>query len=332
MNLEVLHAIVKDYGDTDGGDDDNAPDDNKPYLLELPGGANHILVGDAVDYHKATDSGKQSKPRLLCDGTPHAFVFPFASYNTLSNIFRATKEIRKWLQIESPAAVLPTSLTLIVHALADLWPKWSADDAKRGHYHAPSEDDLGSQKNFRSQLGVKGSLVLRLNGDAGEKSCFAFGQKTKVGPLHKVSMKTAQEAAALWRRGPPKSMTLRDFKLMASVLFTTADACFPCWSWGNKGSCYHQDAVRDFLGLTSRADPSRRKLKKVGTRGRPNRIRARQFSADSSSQNAKKQSLRATKQAAKSKTTTRKRVYCTVNTPTYIHHPQYSCRPSLDVG
>ena len=44
MNLEMLHAIVKDYGDTDGGDDDNAPDDNKPYLLELPGGANHILV------------------------------------------------------------------------------------------------------------------------------------------------------------------------------------------------------------------------------------------------------------------------------------------------
>ena len=131
-----------------------------------------------------------------------------------------------------------------------------ADDAKRGYYHAPSKDDLGSQKNFRSQLGVKGSLVLRLNGDAGEKSCLAFGQKTKVGPLHKVSMKTAQEAAALWRRSPPKSMTLRDFKLMASVLFTTADACFPCWSWGNKGSCYHQDAVRDFLGLTSRADPA----------------------------------------------------------------------------
>ena len=89
------------------------------------------------------------------------------------------KEIREWLQIESPAAVLPTSLTLIVDALADLWPKWSADDAKRGHYHAPSKDDLGSQKKFRSQLGVKGSLVLRLNGDAGEKSCLAFDRKPR---------------------------------------------------------------------------------------------------------------------------------------------------------
>ena len=241
------------------------------------------------------------------------------------------KEIREWLQIESPAAVLPTSLTLIVHALADLWPKWSADDAKRGHYHAPSKDELGSQKSFRSQLGVKGSLVLRLNGDAGEKSCLAFGQKTKVGPLHKVSMKTAQEAAALWRRSPPKSMTLRDFKLMASVLFTTADACFPVGRGATK-----EVVITKMLCViswdTSRADPSKRKLKKVGTRGRPNRIRARQFSADSSSHNAKKQSLRATKQAAKSKTTTRKRVYCTVSTPTYIHHPQYSCRPSLDIG
>ena len=157
------------------------------------------------------------------------------------------KELREWLQIESPAATLPTSLTLLVRALAALWPKWSADDAERGQYHKPSTDELCSQKNFRSQLDVKGSLVLRLNGDAGAKSCFAFGQKTKVGPLHKISLKTAKAAAALWEQGLPTSMALRDFKVMVSVLFTftSADACFPCWTWGNKEAVTTY-AVRDF--------------------------------------------------------------------------------------
>ena len=115
-------------------------------------------------------------------------------------------------------------------ACACACPKWSADDAKRGQYHKPSTDELCSQKKFRSQLDVKGSLVLRLNGDAGAKSCFAFGQKTKVGPLHKISLKTARAAAALWEQGPPTSMALRDFKVMASVLCTTADACSLCWT------------------------------------------------------------------------------------------------------
>ena len=212
------------------------------------------------------------------------------------------QELREWLQIESPAATLPTSLTLLVRALAALWPKWSADDAERRQCHKPSTDELCSQKNFRSQLDVKGSLVLRLNGDAGAKSCFAFGQKTKVGPLHKISRKTAKAAAALWEQSPPTSMAaLRDFKVMASVLFTTADACFPCWTWGNKGGCYHQYAVRDFLGLPSLEDPLKRRLTKAGGRGRQRRLRARQFSADSSSRKAKAQT-------AKAKTTTRKHV------------------------
>ena len=58
------------------------------------------------------------------------------------------KELREWLEIESSAATLPTFLTLLARALAALWPKWSADDAKRGQYHKPSTDELCSQKNF----------------------------------------------------------------------------------------------------------------------------------------------------------------------------------------
>jgi hypothetical protein len=89
MNIEVLHAIVKEYGEPEAGDDEQQEtDDNRPYLLPLPGGSEHIIIGDDVDYYKATNNGKQSKPRLLNDGTPHAFVFPFASLNSLSNITR----------------------------------------------------------------------------------------------------------------------------------------------------------------------------------------------------------------------------------------------------
>jgi hypothetical protein len=59
-----LHAIAKDYGDTDGDDDEKAPDDNRPYLLELPGGANTSFLGTQWTITRP-DSRKQSKPRLL---------------------------------------------------------------------------------------------------------------------------------------------------------------------------------------------------------------------------------------------------------------------------
>ena len=91
--------------------------------------------------------------------------------------------------------------------------------------------------------------MLRLSGDTGAQSCFAFEQKTKVGPLHKISLKTAKAAPTSMDQYivPPTSMALRDFKVMVSVLFTSADACFPCWTWGNKEVVTTYD-VRDFPG------------------------------------------------------------------------------------
>ena len=145
--------------------------------------------------------------------------------------------------------------------------------------------------------------MLRLHGDAGAKSCFAFGPKTKVGPLHKISLKTAKAAPTSMDQYivPPTSMALRDFKVMTSVLFTTADACFPCWTRGNKEAVTTNTLCVIFLGLPSLADPLKWRLTKAGGRGRQRRLRARQFSAYSSSREAKTQT-------AKAKTTTRKHV------------------------
>ena len=113
--------------------------------------------------------------------------------------------------------------------MRELWPKWSADDAKKGEYRTPSSAEAYSHNQFMQELQKKKSIILRLNGAAGDQSCFAFGQKTKYGALHRITTRAASTAATLWARGPDVSISVADFKLMSSIIFTTADACFPCW-------------------------------------------------------------------------------------------------------
>ena len=113
--------------------------------------------------------------------------------------------------------------------MRELWPKWSADDAKKGEYRTPSSAEAYSHNQFMQELRKKKSIILRLNGAAGDQSCFAFGQKTKYSALHRITTRAALTAATLWARGPDVSISVADFKLMSSIIFTTADACFPCW-------------------------------------------------------------------------------------------------------
>ena len=135
-------------------------------------------------------------------------------------------------------------------------------------------------KEFKMQMNSACSKIIRLNGDAGPATCFAFKQSTKFGPLQDISKASAVAAAKRWEKGPGYAITWEDFKLMGSIVFTTADVCFPCWAWGNNGGCFHQHVVREKLGLPSLTNPMERKLGRSKGRGRKRRARARHFVAN----------------------------------------------------
>ena len=151
-------------------------------------------------------------------------------------------------------------------------------------YRVPSTAEDRSRKEFVKELTAAPSKtakkIIKLNGESNEETCFAFKQKNLHGPLHSLTKRSALAAASAWAKGPQSSMSWKRFLLMAGITFTTARHCFPCWSWGTKGGCYHQDAVRQVLDLPPLTDPNDRKPAAKKGRGRKRRARALHFTAD----------------------------------------------------
>jgi hypothetical protein len=156
--------------------------------------------------------------------------------------------------------------------------EWMASSGP-SDYRKPSTHEDRSRREFLAELRSKGSRIICLNDDSGEDACFAFKQKCLHGPLHPLTKRSAKAAASAWHAGPKPSMSWRRFILMSQTHFTTARHCFPCWAWGSKGGCYHQDAVREHRGLPPLTDPKDRKTSQSKGRGRKRRAKARHFSA-----------------------------------------------------
>ena len=187
------------------------------------------------------------------------------------------REIAEWLHTQDPHARLPTSLPLLIQAMVELWPKWSGDDSKSGKFHKLTDDEKASQKDFLAIMRAPNSPVTRFSEDS---QCFIFAQGSKFGGIYKLTRRRAFTAANTWTAGPPTSLSWHTFKLLSEVMFTTPECCFPCWIWGNKGFCYHQAAVREFLGLQPLTDPMTRTLKHSKGRGRTSKPKKRRFTAD----------------------------------------------------
>ena len=172
-------------------------------------------------------------------------------------------------------------------------------------FRVQSTDEKISAEGFLAELQINKRKFVRMNGEAGKKSCFAFKQKSLLEKLHDLQKSQAAAAVHRWTTGPRPTMTWKDFQLMSEITFTTAEYCFPCWSWGNKGGCYHQDAVRKFLGLPSLCDPLSLKAATSG-RGRKRRRRVRHFVADAVSRAVAKNSTSSTYQRRTKKKSARR--------------------------
>ena len=190
------------------------------------------------------------------------------------------KQISEELHALEARATLPTSLTTLINILRDLWPRWAAAENAHRDYRTPSFYKQRSQREFERELQAPKSKVIKLNGSAGKTTCYAFKQKSLYGPLHPLTKSSALAAAKKWNEGPKPSMPWKSFTTMGEITFTTAHSCFPCWTWGTTGGCYHQDAVRKALGFRPLTDPYQRKPQEKGGRGRKRRTKARFFEAD----------------------------------------------------
>jgi hypothetical protein len=188
------------------------------------------------------------------------------------------RQIAEELHSVEAHATLPTSLTVLVDILQNLWPRWMASSGA-SEFRKPSTHEDRSRREFLIELNANKSQSIRLNGDDGDHTCFAFKQKWLHGPLYPLAKRSAKAAVSAWAAGPTPSMPWDRFILMSQITFTTAQHCFPCWSWGSKGGCYHQDAVREHLGLPPLTNPKDRKTSQSKGRGRKRRARARHFSA-----------------------------------------------------
>ena len=186
------------------------------------------------------------------------------------------KQIQEELHILEPSATLPTSLTALMDVLQVLWRTWTARPLER--HRKPTGAQLKSIKMFQEALEEGHSNIIRMNGKAGADTCFVFKQVSKFGKLLKFTKKMALQTACDWSSGPPRTMSRKKLKNMGSIIFTTKDCCFPCWEWGTTGGCYHQDAVRAYLGVKPLTDPQERTGKIKKGRGRKRRARVTHFS------------------------------------------------------
>jgi flagellar biosynthesis GTPase FlhF len=167
-------------------------------------------------------------------------------------------------------------------------------------YHQPSPAQQLGAKEFLKELQAKKSLIINFNKQSGEGMCIAFKQSSSTGraPLFPIARREAQRAAKLWSKGSASSMTWTEFDLMATITFTNLRCCFPCWSWGTTGNCYHQDALRAFVGAPDLTDPMNRKLQAARGRGRKRRKRARYFVQQTDGEKARVQTRKKYKQGS----------------------------------
>jgi hypothetical protein len=166
---------------------------------------------------------------------------------------RFKEEIRRL----KDSAKLPTSSTIAVSIFESMWWELS-NPAQFTKLWMPRHKELKSMRSFESTL-ARGDGVVWMRNDTAENSIVAVCQKTKFGRFYNCTVELARRARDLWIAGPPvppKTLTYSDFKLMSSVLFVTTTACYPCWIWGNKGTCYHVEGLRAYLKLPNRFDKS----------------------------------------------------------------------------
>ena len=82
----------------------NEPEEDELILLPLRGDEQYVFVGEnRTEFAAKTE---QSNPRLLEDGTPYAFTFPFASISSLKVIARAAEERHNRLSFTANGPVL----------------------------------------------------------------------------------------------------------------------------------------------------------------------------------------------------------------------------------
>ena len=165
------------------------------------------------------------------------------------------KTLTEELKGSSPEQV---SFIAIIRLLwAKILPKWSREC---------THDDLKDEikllpRDIRGAKAYANAPNLRKLGD----HLYCSRQKSEGGELHKLEKKDAKRAIALW--SSKKAWTYSDFGLLATVVFTTTQACFPCNSWATKLWCYHMLAIRLLvdgnLGIQSEGD----KLQEIRKRG-----------------------------------------------------------------
>jgi hypothetical protein len=150
-----------------------------------------------------------------------------------------------------------------VGIIEDIWPEVSNPELF-SEFWEPSNYEISSAKQFVKSLKEGDGLIHYVHvGHDSNKVVIAFRQKTKLGRLHQVSPDEIKKVIGLWKAGPPKMMLYGNFKLQSTIHICTTTTCFPCWSWGTKGGCYHIDALREFLKLPSLRDPAVVNVKRV---------------------------------------------------------------------
>jgi hypothetical protein len=206
--------------------------------------------------------------------------------NDLETSHRGFREdIKAELEELKSGACLPVRVTTLAKVLKVLWPRWvnlDTEKMKRTTFKRTRHEVL-SHANFLGLLKGKDPRILNTNGKSGTDACFAFKQKSKMGPLYDLGEETPKAAVHCWDQEPPEQLTRRQYKLMSQIMFTTCHACL-CWTWANKGGCYHVDSVREFQAMESLADVRDKPVVRGIGRGRKRRQKKEYFSSPTKGQ------------------------------------------------
>ena len=114
------------------------------------------------------------------------------------------KQIREWLHMSRPGAVLPTIRQSLWKFLKNYGQSGQLPEIPPTKYRRPSGPEKTGQKHFLATMSVLATMrahesaVVKLNRNAGEHTFFAWKQKTRYGPLYPVTAQQANKVAAMW--------------------------------------------------------------------------------------------------------------------------------------
>ena len=130
---------------------------------------------------------------------------------------------------------MPTKIFL--QALTEnVLPNISATSSERAFEEPPTID---KEDKTMAEAFLYDPNLLRLTDEV--YACSQLPSRRRKDPKCEVlTVARALKTASLYSAD---NLTIADIKNMMTVCFTTAQSCFPCLTWSERGMCYHQMAI-----------------------------------------------------------------------------------------